>query len=51
MENLTGYGDIASQFALCAFNLRDQPIKWEHVLKSDKLWKAFVYICLLFVQD
>ena len=27
VENLTGYGDIASQFALCAFNLRDQPIK------------------------
>ena len=28
----------------------DHPKKKEHVLKN-KLWKAFVYICLLYVSD
>ena len=32
-------------------NLGDHPIKWEHKLKNNRLWKAFVHICLLFVQD
>ena len=50
VENLTGYGDIVWHFALCTFNLHDQPTKWERVLKNNKLWTAFVYICLLFVQ-
>ena len=27
VRNLTGYDDIACEFALCDFNLRDQPTK------------------------
>ena len=33
-ENLTEYDDIVCEFALCTFNLRDQPIKRERVLKE-----------------
>ena len=51
VENLTWYDDIVWQFALCTFKLYDQPTKWERVLKNSKHWKAFIYICLLFIQD
>ena len=51
VENLTGYNDIAWQFALCALNLRDQLTKRERVVKSNKLWKIFACICLLYTQD
>ena len=50
-ENLIWYYDIVRQFSLCTFNLHDQPTKRELALKSNKLWKEFVYICLFFVQD
>ena len=36
----SGYGDIAWQYALCTFNLRGLPTKWESMLKINKLWKA-----------
>ena len=51
VENLTGYDDIVCEFALRTFNLRDQPTKRERVLKNTKVWKTFVYICLLYVQN
>ena len=47
VKNLTEYNDIVLQFALCTFNLPDQPTKRERVLKNNKL----VHVCLLFVQD
>ena len=34
VENLTGYNNIVCEFALCTVNLRDQPIKWERLLKK-----------------
>ena len=37
--------------ALCTFNLRDQRTKTERVLKNNIIWKTFVYICLLYVED
>ena len=46
VENLTGYNDIVWQFALCSFNLPDQPTKRESMLKNNK----HVYISLRFVQ-
>ena len=49
LENLMGYDDI--ELALCTFNLRDQQTKRERMLKNNKLWKTFVYICLLYVHD
>ena len=51
MENLTGYDDIISEFALGTFNLRDQPKKRARVLKNKILRKPFVYICLLYFHD
>ena len=36
---------------ICSLYLRDQPTKRERVLINNKLWKTFVYICLLYVQD
>ena len=50
VENLKRYDDIVWQFALCTFNLHDQPTKRERMLKN-KLWKIFEYICLLYIQD
>ena len=49
VENLTRYDDIVWEIALCTFNL--VIIKAEHILKNNKLWKTFVYISLLYVQD
>ena len=51
VDNLTASDDIVWQFALCTFNLHDQPTKWQRVLKSNKLWKTFLHICLRFVQN
>ena len=39
------------QFALCTFNLRDQPTNRARVLEYNKLWETFAYICLLYVHD
>ena len=47
VENLTGYNNILWQFALCTFNLPDQPTKSERVLKNNQP----VSVCLLYVQD
>ena len=47
VENLTGYNNILWQFALCTFNLPDQPTKSERVLKNNQP----VFVCLLYVQD
>ena len=37
VENLTGYDDIVCEFTVCTFNLRDQLLKRECVLKNNKL--------------
>ena len=50
-ENLTRYNDNVCQFALCTFNLCDQPTKRERVLKNNKIWEAFIYICILYIYD
>ena len=50
VENLTRFDDIVWEFALCTFNLYDQPTKRERMLKN-KLWKIFEYIFLLYIQD
>ena len=49
VENLTRYNDNVCQFALCTFNLCDQPTKRERVLKNNKIWETFIYICILYV--
>ena len=50
VENLTGYDDIVCEFALCNFNLFNQPTKRECIRKNNNFWKTFVYIYLLYVQ-
>ena len=51
VSNLTRYDVIVWEFALCIFNLRDQLNKVRERTKNNELWKTFVYICLLNVQD
>ena len=44
VENLTGYDDVVCKFAVCTFNLLDEPTKRERALKNNKLCKTYVFI-------
>ena len=49
VENLTGYDDIVCEFTLCTFNLRDQLLKRECVLKNNKLFGKHLHIYVYFM--
>ena len=49
-ENVMGYDDSFDNL-FCVLLIYMISQKRERVLKSNKLWKEFVYICVLFVQD
>ena len=47
--NLTGYDDIVCEFALCAFNLRDQPTKRKCARQKSINFGKHFYTLIYFV--